>query len=116
MTDPVGKQSASRRDFLKTSAVVAAGAAAVNLAGGNANAHSAGSDVIKVGLVGCGGRGTGAAEQSITASTNIKLHAMADLFKDHLDGCHGEAQGAVRRPGRRRRRPQVRRASTPTSG
>jgi myo-inositol 2-dehydrogenase / D-chiro-inositol 1-dehydrogenase len=83
MTDPVGKLSASRRDFLKTSAL----AAAATHFGGLANAHAAGSDVIKVGLVGCGGRGTGAAEQSINASTNIKLHAMADLFKDHLEGC-----------------------------
>ena len=52
------------------------------------NAHAQGSDVIKVGLVGCGGRGTGAAEQSINASTNIKLHAMGDLFKDHLDNSY----------------------------
>jgi myo-inositol 2-dehydrogenase / D-chiro-inositol 1-dehydrogenase len=84
MTDPVGKPSASRRDFLKSSAL-AAGAAAAHL-GAVPNAFAAGSDVIKVGLVGCGGRGTGAAEQSINSSTNVKLHAMADLFKDHLDG------------------------------
>ena len=86
MTDPVGKLSASRRDFLKSSAVVAAGAAAH--LGAFSNAFAAGSDVIKVGLVGCGGRGTGAAEQSINSSSNIKLHAMGDLFKDHLEGCH----------------------------
>jgi myo-inositol 2-dehydrogenase / D-chiro-inositol 1-dehydrogenase len=86
MTDPVGKTSASRRDFLKSSAIVAAGAAATHL-GAVPNAYAAGSDVIKVGLVGCGGRGTGAAEQSINSSSNVKLHAMGDLFKDHLDGC-----------------------------
>jgi myo-inositol 2-dehydrogenase/D-chiro-inositol 1-dehydrogenase len=84
MTDPVGKPSASRRDFLKTSAFVAGGTAAH--LGSVPNAFAAGSDVIKVGLVGCGNRGTGAAEQSINASTNVKLHAMADLFKDHLEG------------------------------
>ncbi len=87
MTDPVGKPSASRRDFLKSSAVVATGSVLSQL-GAMSNAHAAGDDVIKVGLVGCGGRGTGAAEQSINASTNIKLHAMGDLFKDHLDRCH----------------------------
>jgi myo-inositol 2-dehydrogenase / D-chiro-inositol 1-dehydrogenase len=86
MTDPVGKTSASRRDFLKSSAIVAAGAAATHL-GAVPNAFAAGSDVIKVGLVGCGGRGTGAAEQSINSSSNVKLHAMGDLFKDHLNGC-----------------------------
>ena len=87
MTDPVGKLSASRRDFLMSSAAVAAGAAVTHL-GAVPNAFAAGSDVIKVGLVGCGGRGTGAAEQSINSSSNVKLHAMGDLFKDHLDGCH----------------------------
>jgi myo-inositol 2-dehydrogenase/D-chiro-inositol 1-dehydrogenase len=86
MTDPVGNSSPSRRDFLRSSAVVAAGAAATHL-GTVPNVFAAGSDVIKVGLVGCGGRGTGAAEQSINSSTNVKLHAMGDLFKDHLDGC-----------------------------
>ncbi len=86
MTDPVGKPSASRREFLKSSAIVAAGAAAAHL-GTVSNAHAAGSDVIKVGLIGCGGRGTGAAEQSINSSTNVKLHAMGDLFADHLHGC-----------------------------
>jgi predicted dehydrogenase len=86
MTDPVGsKPSASRRDFLKSSAVVATGTVLGQL-GSVPNAYAAGDDVIKVGLVGCGGRGTGAAEQSITSSTNVKLHAMGDLFKDHLDG------------------------------
>ncbi len=85
MTDPVGASSASRRDFLKSSAIVAAGATVAHL-GTVPNAFAAGGDVIKVGLVGCGGRGTGAAEQSINASSNVKLHAMGDLFQDHLDG------------------------------
>jgi len=86
MTGPVGKPNASRREFLQSSAIIAAGAAAAQL-GVASNAHAAGSDVIKVGLIGCGGRGTGAAEQSINSSTNVKLHAMGDLFADHLQGC-----------------------------
>ncbi len=84
MTDPVGNSSASRRDFLRTGAAIAAAAQF----GALSNAHAAGSDVIKVGLVGCGGRGSGAAEQSINSSSNVKLHAMGDLFRDHLNGCH----------------------------
>ena len=84
MTGPVGKPNASRREFLQTSAAVAAAATQFGLA---PKAHAAGSDFIKVGLVGCGGRGTGAAEQSITASNGIKLYAMGDLFGDHLAGC-----------------------------
>ena len=83
MTDPVGKLSASRRDFLKTSAVAATAATQL---GAFSNAFAAGSDVIKVGLVGCGGRGTGAAEQSINSSSNVKLYSMGDLFTDHLEG------------------------------
>ena len=84
MTDSVGKSNASRREFLSTAATVAAGAAALNLGAITGSAHAAGSDVIKVGLVGCGGRGTGAAEQSINSSSNVKLYAMGDLFPDHL--------------------------------
>ena len=54
------------------------------------NAHAAGSDTIKVGLVGCGGRGSGAAEDVCKAAGttyNIKLHAMADAFPDRLTNC-----------------------------
>ena len=85
MTDPVGKSGASRREFLSTTLAAAAGAGALNLGAIAGTAHAAGSDVIKVGLVGCGGRGTGAAEQSINSSSNVKLHAMGDLFGDHLN-------------------------------
>ena len=53
---PTKASSASRRDFLKSSTAAAAGLGLLT------NAHAAGSDTIKVGLVGCGGRGTGAAE------------------------------------------------------
>jgi predicted dehydrogenase len=68
---------ASRRDFLKTSAGTAALAAIPN-------AHAAGSDVLRVGLVGCGDRGTGAAMQALSADSNVKLVAMADAFEDRL--------------------------------
>jgi predicted dehydrogenase len=47
--------------------------------------HAGGSGMIKVGLVGCGGRGTGAAEQALTADSGTKLVAMADAFQDRLD-------------------------------
>jgi predicted dehydrogenase len=64
--------------------VAAAAATQLNLV---ANAHAAGSDTLKVGLVGCGGRGTGAAEQALTADKNVKLVAMADAFQDRLESC-----------------------------
>ena len=59
------------------------------------NAHAAGSDTIKVGLIGCGGRGSGAAEDICKAAGttyNIKLHAMADVFDDRLKNCRDRLQ------------------------
>jgi predicted dehydrogenase len=72
--------SASRRDFLKgsTAAMVATGLTVPLV-------HAAGSSTIKIGLVGCGDRGTGAAEQALTADSNTKLVAMADAFPDRLE-------------------------------
>jgi predicted dehydrogenase len=74
---------ASRRDFLKSSTVLAAGAAAAELTVAN-NVHAAGDDLLKVGLIGCGGRGTGAAAQALNADRNVKLVAMGDAFEDRL--------------------------------
>jgi len=74
----------SRRGFLKDSAVVAAGASV--LAGLNPvrAAHVGSSDTIRIGLVGCGGRGRGAAEQALNTEGPTKLVAMADAFDDNL--------------------------------
>ena len=73
----------SRRSFVKSSAVVA-GAVAANLSI-ERSAHAAGDDTLKVALIGCGGRGTGAASQALSADKNLKLVAMADAFSDRLD-------------------------------
>lgn len=79
--DPV--RSFSRRDFIKHSGQFAAVSA---LAGVTLpHVHAAGSDLIQVALVGCGGRGTGAAGQALaTTSGPIKLIAMADVFPAKL--------------------------------
>ncbi|MBI1903449.1 MAG: Gfo/Idh/MocA family oxidoreductase [Planctomycetia bacterium] len=80
-------ESPTRRDFLQTAAAAAVGGAAlagpVNLA---AVAHAGGSDVLRVGLVGCGGRGTKAAGEALRADPNAKLTALADAFQDRLEG------------------------------
>src|ERR1041385_6201101 len=77
--------SPSRRDFLKTStAVAAAGALAAPLFVPQ-GVFAAASDQIKVGLIGCGGRETGAAGQALGADKNVVLHAMGDMFQDQLD-------------------------------
>lgn len=73
----------TRREFLKTGSAAVVAGSALNL--GLASAvHAGGSDVIKVGLVGCGGRGTGAANQALQADPNTKLVAMADAFPEQL--------------------------------
>jgi predicted dehydrogenase len=75
----------SRRDFVKTSAVAATGAWTTSLVA--RSAHAQGSDIIRYGVIGCGGRGTGAAHNALEASPNVRIVALADLFPDHLDSC-----------------------------
>ena len=69
----------TRRQFLQTSAAAAATALAAER-----SAHGAGNDVIKIGLIGCGGRGTGAASQALRADKNVQLVALGDAFEDRL--------------------------------
>lgn len=73
----------TRRGFLKTSSTIVAGAAAHSLPI-SWSVHARGDDVIKVGLIGCGDRGTGAAVQAMQADPGVRLVAMADLFEDVL--------------------------------
>jgi predicted dehydrogenase len=77
----------SRRDFVKTSAVLTGGAMAMPLLS-KANFFSGADDTIKVALIGCGGRGTGAAMQACLTKQNVKLVAMADAFRDRIDNCY----------------------------
>ena len=75
----------SRREFIKSGTLAAAGA----LAGFSVirNAYGQNADPIRLGVIGCGGRGTGAAENCLSAAPNVKLVALADLYQDHLDKC-----------------------------
>ena len=79
-------KGASRRDFLKKSsaAVMTTGVLASSLAIERAS-YAQSNETIKIGLVGCGGRGSGAAAQALRADKNIKLVAMCDAFKDRLE-------------------------------
>src|SRR3954468_24341773 len=78
----------TRRTFLQASA--AAAATATLLPG----AFAAGNDgVLRVGLVGCGGRGTGAAKQALRADPKVKLVAMCDAFMDRLEDSLKELKG-----------------------
>lgn len=83
------KKSTNRRNFLTTSAAVAAGgvlSARTSTAFGGY--HTSSDDTIKVGLIGCGGRGTGAAINACNADPNVKITALADAFMDRVDSCH----------------------------
>jgi predicted dehydrogenase len=73
----------TRRTFLKTTAT-AASAAAVGALDLSRTAHAAGSDVLRVGMIGCGGRNTGAAAQALKADRGARLVAMADIFLDRI--------------------------------
>jgi len=75
------KDRMTRRRFLKTSTQVTA-MAGLSVA---TQAYGAGNDRIRVGLVGCGGRGTGAARDALMAGPNIELVAMGDIFKAKVD-------------------------------
>ena len=78
-----GAPRTSRRHFLKTSAAAASGVALGALAIERV-AHAAGSDVIKIGVVGCGGRGNGAAMDAMSVDPAVRLAAMCDLFADRV--------------------------------
>ena len=80
-SSPVGTD---RRDFMKTTGAAAAAGALVSTLSIAQSAHAAGSDILKVGLVGAGGRGTGAALQALKADKNVKLTAVGDAFPEEL--------------------------------
>ena len=89
----------SRRGFLKTGSAAMAGGALLGALAPERFAHAAGSDEIKIALIGCGGRGSGAAGQALSTYQQgpVKLVAMADVHEDRLKGALGnleKSQGA----------------------
>ncbi len=75
----------TRRKFLETSVKVAGTGALLSAIPLSVNAYAGAKGEIKVALVGCGGRGTGAATQAIEADPDVRLVAMADVFADRLE-------------------------------
>lgn len=73
-----------RRQFLQGASLATLSASALLQASAARAVHAEGSDVLKIGLIGCGGRGTGAAVQALKADPATELVAMADLFADKL--------------------------------
>ncbi|HEX2973983.1 MAG TPA: Gfo/Idh/MocA family oxidoreductase, partial [Tepidisphaeraceae bacterium] len=112
MSNQEGTLQFTRRRFLQTSSLLAAGAAVAQFPFVHV-AHAASDIEIKIGLIGCGGRGTGAVLNAMGAATkviypsagyhtedaaanakiersNIKVVALADLFEDRLEACKGQ--------------------------
>ncbi len=88
----------SRRKFVQQSSLIAGGLIAAPFLG-NANFFSGSAGTIKVALIGCGGRGTGAAIQALSTKQNVQLVAMADAFKDRLDSCYKAITGNLAESG-----------------
>jgi predicted dehydrogenase len=110
---PTVPNSVSRRQFLKHSSLAVAGAAALSDLAFVTTSHAAPDDPIRIGLIGCGGRGTGAAADALGAATNVnypqagyhteniaadagamnnnvKVIALADVFQDRLNSCRAQ--------------------------
>jgi myo-inositol 2-dehydrogenase / D-chiro-inositol 1-dehydrogenase len=77
MSDNEASSGASRRDFLKTSAALGG----LSIAAG---AYAAASDTIRIGVIGCGGRGTEASKQAMYADKGVRLVAMADMLMERV--------------------------------
>jgi len=82
--DASNGNASSRREFVKTSSLIAGGLIAAPFLS-RANYFSGADEVIKVALIGCGGRGRGAAKQALLSNPKVQLVAMADAFRDNLD-------------------------------
>jgi predicted dehydrogenase len=85
------RNGVSRRDFVKATAAVSAAA----MLSGTGGVFAAGSDKIRVGVIGCGGRGTGAAMDCVRSSANVEIVAMGDMFGDRLDSSLAELSRQV---------------------
>src|SRR5215831_687927 len=84
MNSNQGPSQFSRRQFLQSSSSAVAGATLLSGLALEQSVHAASSDLLKIALVGCGGRGSGAADQALTTTGNTKLVAVVDLQPDKI--------------------------------
>ncbi|QOI99447.1 MAG: Gfo/Idh/MocA family oxidoreductase [Phycisphaeraceae bacterium] len=82
------RQQVSRREFLASSAALPLAAGVITIPGVARGAWAGGSDTIKVGVVGCGGRGTGAAAQAVRADPGCVLWSIGDVFQDRVESSY----------------------------
>src|SRR5829696_5400563 len=90
----------SRRTFIKGASAIVAGGAVLGVNQRIArSAYVSGSDEIKIGLIGCGGRGQGAAAQALETKGKVTLWSACDAFADNLTGCLENLQREVSKNG-----------------
>jgi len=85
MTERDPEPAAHRRGFLKTGTAASVG---IVLSSASKARSAAGSETLKLGVIGCGGRGAGAANQAMNADDGVVLHAMCDVDRTVLDTAH----------------------------
>ena len=88
--EKTSKADGSRREFIKKSGLALVGSSLVYPSEVFSASSLSRDSKIKVGLIGCGGRGTGAAVQALKADSNAILTAMGDIFEDRLEGAYSE--------------------------
>lgn len=93
-SDPPSQRGFTRREFVKASAVAAVGFSSSALAAGNF-AYAGGSDSLRVGVVGCGGRGKGAARDAAIAADGVEIVALADVFEDQIARARRDLAGEI---------------------
>ena len=81
-------ENKTRRVFMKNGSILTGGLLANSLFAKASFYNNSVADVIKIALIGCGGRGTGAVAQALKSGQNVKLVAMADAFQDRVDSCY----------------------------
>ncbi len=87
MSEKLNKEPAgNRRQFIKSSSAVILGGAVAPYVGLRQSLLGQNAETIRVGLIGCGGRGSGAARQALNADSNVRLTAMGDVFSHRLQG------------------------------
>lgn len=90
MAKDTWRSGLTRREFVKVGSAGAAAAVALGSVGGSAMAGPRSMNRLRVGVIGCGGRGTGAAINILEASNDTEIVALADVFADRLAGCRRE--------------------------
>jgi myo-inositol 2-dehydrogenase / D-chiro-inositol 1-dehydrogenase len=89
------QSTAHRREFLGKASAIASLGAVGSLLASTTPVHAAGTDKVKYALIGCGGRGSGAAVDAAKADPNAELIAVADIFPDRVENLIGRSWKAI---------------------